>query len=171
MLIKVKIRPQEALPFPGICVCCAHPAAERMDVRRRMGRVTRMVEAPLCVDCHRELHRHSAPEKRLQTIGRLATGGALLLTLAVALLLTPARMTFGLRVLLALLAGLIVAEGVVLWFRRLVQNAASPERKAIREAVAISHFSWRATTFDFANETFAARFQQLNQPYLMDPKT
>lgn len=168
MLIKVKIRPQETLPFPGICVYCARPAAERMEVRRRIGRVTRMVETPLCLDCHRELHRLSALEARLQTIGRLAAGGALLLTLAVALLLIPAAMSFGLRLLLALLAGLIMAEGVALWFRRLALNVATPEKKAIREAAAIPHFSWRATTFDFTNETFAARFQQLNQPFLME---
>ncbi|MFQ5421098.1 MAG: hypothetical protein ACE5EY_12140 [Anaerolineae bacterium] len=168
MQVKVKIRPQEALPFPGICVHCAQPAAREMEVRRRIGRVTRLIAVPLCSDCQQKLDQQSPQEERLQSLGRIITGVALLVTLALTLLLPPAELTFALRILVALLAGLVVAEVLTWWFRRVVQNAASPEKKAIRQSAAITHFSWRATTFDFVNETFAARFRQLNEPFLME---
>lgn len=168
MQVKVKIRPEQSLPFPGICVYCAKPAVKDMALRKRIGRVTRRVAVPVCADCYRELHHLSAQEERIRNVGRLAAGGLLLLVLAVVLLLTPAGLSFLLRLMLALLAGLVAAEGAVLWFRRLARRAASPAKQAILNAAVIVHFSWRATTFDFVNETFAERFKQLNEPYLME---
>lgn len=137
-------------------------------MRQRYGRITRLIDVPLCSHCFAELNRLSAEEERLQKIRWLVSGVLFLLGLAIALLLTPAALTFGLRLLIALLVGAGVGTAVWLGFRKPIANAALPEKQAIRQAVAIKAFSWRATTFTFENALFAERFKELNAPRLME---
>ncbi len=139
-----------------------------MPVRQRYGRITRLIDVPLCHRCAEEVHRHSADEERLLKIRWLVSGVLFLLGLAIALLLTPAAFSFWLRLLIALLVGAGLVAGVFWGFRKPVANAALPEKQAIRQAAAIESFSWRATTFAFENDLFADRFVELNQPRLME---
>lgn len=166
--IKIKVRPNKPVRFPGICVRCAQPAAGRMEVKKRMGRATRLIDVPLCSQCTGELRRTSGEEERLQKIGRLVCGLLFLLVFALGLLLTAAELGFILRLLIALSAAALVTTAVYLWFRRAQFRAARPEKKAIRESAGIVTFSWRATTFEFANETFRERFKALNESRLME---
>lgn len=166
--IKIKVRPQQTIPFPGICVHCSQPAPETMTLRQRYGRITRFIDVPLCSRCAAELNRHSADEERLQKISWLLAGVLGLLGLAVALLLTPAALSFGLRLLIALLVSSGLVAGTLWGFRKSIAGAALPEKQAIRQSVTIEGFSWRATTFAFANDLFADKFVELNAPRLME---
>lgn len=166
--IKIKVRPQQTVSFPGICVHCSQPAPQTMTVRQRYGRITRLIDVPLCSRCAGELTRQSAEEERLQKMSWLLAGVLGLLGLAIALLVSPAALSFGLRLLIALLVAGGLA-GTVLWgFRKPIANAALPEKQAIRQSVTIEAFSWRATTFAFENALFADRFRELNAPRLME---
>ncbi|MCA9920557.1 MAG: hypothetical protein KC445_21530, partial [Anaerolineales bacterium] len=80
----------------------------------------------------------------------------------------PAALSFGLRLLIALLVGGGLAAAVLWGFRKPIADAALPEKQAIRQSVAIEAFSWRATTFAFENDLFADRFVELNAPRLME---
>jgi hypothetical protein len=166
--IKIKVRPKETVQFPGLCVHCGQPGDQPMLIQKRIGRATRLIDVPLCATCAAHLHRRSADEERLRKIRWLVCGVLLLLALAVTLLLTPAGMAFWLR--LGLAAGVAVALTAVSWhiIGRSITNAALPEKKAVRDAARIEHFSWRATTFSFAHPTFIQRFRELNEPYLME---
>lgn len=166
--VKIKVRPLHAVRFPGICVHCAEPAAGWMEVRKRIGRATRLIDVPLCSRCAGELGRQSGEEERLQKISRLVCAALFLLALAFSLLLTPAGLGFMLRLLIALLAATLLTAAVFLWFRRARFRAALPEKKAIRGSAGITNFSWRATTFYFSNESFAERFRDLNEALLME---
>lgn len=104
----------------------------------------------------------------MQKLGRLNATLALFLMLAVTLLLTPAGVPLILRLLIALLVSLAVTQVVLLLFRRSGYKAALPEKKEIYDSAHIVDFSWRATTFEFANETFTEHFRRLNKPLLMD---
>lgn len=166
--VKIKVRARQSVQFPGVCVHCARPASSWLGLRRRIGRVTRLIDVPLCAACQDQLRRQSGEEERLGKLGRLSAILALFLVLAAALLLTPAAMLVQLRLLIALLLSLSAAQVVVLLFRRSRREAALPEKKEIYRSANIVDFSWRATTFEFANETFAERFKRLNEPLLMD---
>lgn len=166
--VKIKVRSQQTVQFPGICVHCGQPAATAMPIRKRIGRVTRLINVPLCSDCAQELHRQSADEERLEKIGRLVSIALFLLTLAVVILLTPAGLAFLLRLLIGLLAAGAVTAVSLHLFHRAQANAARPEKKAIRQSAQIAAFSWRATTFKFENETFTERFKEINEPLLME---
>lgn len=168
MIIKIKVRPKQTILFPGICVNCGQPAAERMALRKRLGRITRTVDVPLCSDCRRELNRQSGDEERFSKIGRLAAGGVFVVAAVLTLLLTPAGIALLLRLLVALAAGMMLGQLTLLLFRRAQQKAALPEKQAIRRSARIVTFSWRATTFEFVNPTFAERFETMNESLLMD---
>jgi hypothetical protein len=168
MIIKIKVRPKQTILFPGVCVHCAQPAAEKMPLRKRLGRITRTVDAPLCRDCCRELNRQSGDEERLGKIGRLAAGMVFVTAVAPTLLLIPAEIALLLRLLVALAAGMMLGQLALLLFQRAQQKAALPEKQAIRRSARIVTFSWRATTFEFANPTFAERFEAMNESLLME---
>jgi hypothetical protein len=89
--------------------------------------------------------------------------------LLIAFVLLPPELAIDLRLLLAALLGLLLAAVVYSLFRRAAGNAARPEKKAILSAVRLASFTWRATTFEFANEAFAERFADLNRSRLMEP--
>ncbi|MCB9419266.1 MAG: hypothetical protein H6667_05655 [Ardenticatenaceae bacterium] len=166
--IKIKVRPQKTIRFPGICVNCAQPAAEMMPLRKRLGRVTRTINVPLCRDCHRELNRQSGDEERLGKIGRLAAGAVFVLGAALVLLLTPGEISLLLRLLVALALGSMLAQLALLLAQRAQVKAALPEKQAIRQSARVITFSWRATTFEFVNQTFVERFEAMNESLLMD---
>jgi hypothetical protein len=166
--VKIKARPNQEVYFPPLCVHGAQPAALKMGVQRRLGRVTRLVDVPVCQACHYELRRRSAEEERLQKIGWLVSGVLFLLVTAVALLLTPAGAGLGLRLLLAGFIALLLAGGVWLFFRRASRRAELPAKQAIRQAARLANFTWRATTFEFENEQFAEQFRALNEARLME---
>lgn len=166
--VKVKVRPNQPLRFPGICVHCAQPASEWLGLRRQIGRVARLIDVPLCADCARELRRQSGEEERRQKLGWLISGLVFILALALGLLFTSAALGFWLRLLLALALALLLGTAVFSLFRRLSDHAALPAKKAIRTAVVMADFSWQVTTFTFTNETFANRFRQLNESLLLE---
>lgn len=166
--VKLKVRPNQTVSFPGICVHCAQPASQRLLLHKRMGRVTRLIELPLCTACQKELHRTSADEERLQKIGGVVSGVLLLLTAVLTFLLLPSALAFLLRALTALLVGGSLAWGVWAVFTRARQQAALPTKKAILNSAKMTAFSWRATVFEFSNDIFTERFKRLNEPNLME---
>ncbi|RMH00579.1 MAG: hypothetical protein D6706_03710 [Chloroflexi bacterium] len=139
-----------------------------MLLRRRIGRVTRMVDVPLCAECARHLVYRSADEERVERLGMLAGGIVALLMLGLVLLMMPPDVVLWWRLLAGLLAAGLAGTAVFLRFRRASFNAALPEKKAVLNAVQIVDFSWRATTFEFVNAQFAEQFRRLNEAILMD---
>lgn len=168
MKVKVKIRPNQTLQFPGICVHCAQPAAERLELKKRIGRVTRIIDVPLCVDCAHQIQRLSAEEERWQKLGWLAGGIVFFLTLALVLLFSSAALGLALRLLTALSLAALLGAAVAGLFWRVSRRAALPAKKAIYASAGITAFSWRATTFNFSNEIFAERFRSLNESSLIE---
>ena len=168
--IKIKVRPDESVRFPGLCVHCAQPGATPMTVRKRAGRATRLVDVPLCADCAQELRRKAGEEERLERIGWAAGGLKAVLLFAFTLLLTPDGLALGLRLLIGAMTGLGLGTAVLFTFRRLALKKALPAKKAIRQSAQIDAFSWRPTPFTFANESFYVRFRELNRPLLMEPQ-
>lgn len=163
--VKVKIKPGQTLQFPGVCLHCLAPASERMTLRKRVGRITRLIDAPLCSDCAAELRRQSADEERLDKLGWLAAAAIFIVAFVLLFLLLPAGLLF---LFLAAALAILLAAGLYFYLRRAQERAARPQKQAIRAAARISHFSWRAVTLEFANERFARQFKSLNQAILMD---
>ena len=166
--VRIKVRPNQTVKFPGICVQCSAPAANKMTLKKRIGRVTRIVDAPLCANCRRELNRRSGEEERLGKISWLAAGSVATLSLALVLTFTPSGMSLPLRLLVGLWLALVLAEFVRQLFLRAQRNAMLPIKKAILQSVSLTDFSWRAAAFEFANETFAERFKKLNESLLLE---
>lgn len=166
--VRVNVRPGEPLRFPAQCVYCGTAAEPALRLRRRIQRVTREVDVPLCIDCQNEVRRLSFDEERWQKQGWLAAGLAFLLLFAGLLVVLPSGLSFVYRLLFALgLAGL-AAIAILSFFRQRSRRYARPEKKAILAAAQLSDFSWRAMTLVFADETFARRFAELNEPIQME---
>jgi hypothetical protein len=166
--VKVKVRPGGTVRFPAICVRCSRHASERIGVSKRSGRLTRLIDLPLCDACYRELNRLSGEEERLQRIGRVASIGAPLLALLLVFVLLPDALGPWLRLGAGFLLALVTFQLVRAFFRRSSRKAALPEKLAILESVSMIDFSWRATTFEFDNDLFAERFSELNENQLME---
>ena len=166
--VRVKIRPENSLKFPRICVHCGQPAVERMRISKRKRSVTRLIEVPVCNDCYQEINRRSWAEERWQRIGLLVTGTVAVAVLALSFFLLPSELPVWLR----LLAGIILAGLVALGLRGIIKQRsaemARPEKKAILEAVRMVNFSWRATTFQFRRADFSEEFTKLNEQQLME---
>ncbi len=166
--IKIKVRPNETMRFPGQCVHCSRPAAESMELVRRNGRTIRKVNVPLCDQCAGQLRRESGEEERMRKLGRLVIVVAAVLVAVILLLVLPGAIPFWLRMILVLI-GTAAAIVAVRWlFRGITARAALPEKKAIRESARLTSFSWRSATFVFSSESFAERFVDLNEPLLME---
>ncbi len=165
--VKVKIRPGGALQFPAICVYCAAPADERLALRKRIGRTTRVIDLPLCATCHHDIHRLSGEEERLQRLGRAASVAAALLILVILMLLLPSSLPILLRLIMSLFVSSMVGIGLFMWFSARSGRAALPKKKEILASAFMTDFSWRATTFEFVNEAFSERFVNLNRARLM----
>jgi hypothetical protein len=165
--VRVDGRPGQALRFPAQCIYCGTAAEPALRLRRRIGRVTREIEVPLCSDCHKEVQRLSYDEERWLKQGWLAAGFVLLVLALGLLFLLPAGITVLLRLLLAAGVASLGAIAVLSYFRHSSLARARPEKRAILAAAQLTDFSWRAMTFVFADETFARRFAELNEPQLM----
>lgn len=166
--VTLRVRPGETVRFPAVCVACAQPAQERLTLRQRRGQVVRRVDAPLCVDCARQLARRSGQEERLLRLSWPAaavTAAALALLVALAL---PGG-SWWLRLPIAVVVGL--AGGTFIRWA-LVRRAAAaelPARRAVRLAARIVDFSWRDMTLAFTNEEMAGRVRELNQSLITGP--
>ena len=168
MLVKIKVRANQAVNFPGICVHCAQPAAEAMLIRKRMSRVTRLIDVPLCPDCAAQLRRTSMEEERLQKLRTIVSGAALVITLLAIFIALPPDLPVLLRFLAALAGAVFVTAVVIALFQHQIKETYLPEKQAVLQAAQIENFSWRATTFSFANELFRQRFVEMNEPLLME---
>lgn len=166
--VKIKVRPRQTVRFPAICVHCGRPAPAAMVVQKRISRITRRIAVPVCAGCAAQLGRRSYEEERLRKIGWLSGSGLFLLVLVLGLALVPAGWPLGLRLLLVGLLAAGATAVLAALFRRQIRQAYLPEKKAVLEAARIQDFSWRATTFAFANETFSQRFREINEPLLME---
>lgn len=167
-VIKIKIRPGQVARFPGICVHCSQTAVERLPLKKRIGRITRLIDLPVCAACTQELNRISGEEERLQKIGRLSSLMGLILLFILLLVLLPAGLALTLRLMLATTIAIAAAAVIHIYFKRAVGNAARPEKQAIRSAARMITFSWRATTFEFTNDSFAQQFADMNRSLLME---
>lgn len=165
--VRVKVRPGQPLRFPAQCVYCGAAAEPVLRLRRRIGRVTREVSVPLCANCQKEVQRLSFDEERWLKQGWLAAGLAALVLLVGLLLFLPALLPFAFRLLLAWAMGALAAVAVISEFRRRSLSRARPEKQVVLAAARLEEFSWRAMTFVFADEAFARRFAELNEPHLM----
>ncbi len=166
--IKVKTRVGQPVRFPAVCVYCGKPAPERMRVRRRIGRTTRLVDVPLCAECAHVTHRLSGEEERWHKLSWLFAAVAWLLAFSLLLLLLPVVLTPWLRLLLAALAACAAAYAGYRICRRIARRHARPEKKAILGAARICDFSWRTTTFEFSNQHFAEHFAAVNANLLFE---
>jgi hypothetical protein len=164
--VKVKVKVGQVVRFPGVCVHCANPAGERMALRKRIGRLTRLVDVPVCVDCAQTLRKRSGEEERLQRIGYGAVGLAFLLAAVIVYALLPPLVLF-LRVGAAVILAVLAASAVRVYFQGAALKAARPEKRMILESARLANFSWRATTFEFSNEAFVERFVDLNEQLVM----
>lgn len=165
--VQVKVRPGQALRFPAQCVYCGAAAEPALRLRQRIGRVTREVHAPLCADCQQEVRRLSFDEERWQKQGWLAAGLVFLLLVAAVVLLFPGAISLGYRILFALGVGGLAVLAVLSFFRQRSLRHARPEKQAILAAAQLTDFTWQAMTLRFADESYARRFSELNEPMEM----
>lgn len=166
--IKVKAQPGHTLRFPEICVHCSRPASERLPIKKRRGGNTRLIEVPLCSDCARELQLKSGEEERWQRFGLIATAGIGFIVFIASALLLTSFLPLWLRLIIAIVVATLAAIGIRELFKRKSLAEARPQKKAILKSARMVYFSWRATTFEFENETFAHWFKKLNEPALME---
>lgn len=165
--VKVSVRPGEAVRFPAICINCGQAATKSRRLSQRQGRVTRLVDVPICADCTAALQRLSGDEERWRRLAWLAAGLVAILVFALSMVLGPS-LFLAARLLLSLLLALMLALVVLLALRRHGLTYARPEKRAILEAARLIAFSWRTTTFEFSNAQFVERFRFLNEPELME---
>lgn len=166
--VKVKIRPGRSLAFPNICVHCSRPASERMSLKKRRGRLTRLIDVPLCDQCAAELRRKSGEEERLGRLGRFVAVLVAIVILLLGFVLLPGGTPLVLRLLIAVLLSVLAGLLVLAYFQQRSLASANPEKLAILASASLTHFSWRATTFHFENDDFARRFTSMNESRLME---
>lgn len=166
--VKVKAQPGHILRFPEICVNCSRPASERMPIRKRRGQITRLIDVPICSNCFRELRLKSGEEERWQRLGLLITVGIGIILFITGVLVIPGLVPFWARLIAALIVATLAAVGIQSLFKKKSLAAARSQKKAVLDSVRMVYFSWRATTFEFENDTFAEWFKKLNEPGLME---
>lgn len=166
--VKIKIRPDQPVTFPTICVHCGQPAPELMRIYKHMNRVTRLIDVPVCAECATVLHSQSLEEQQLRRLQWLVAGFALLVTWTAVLIALPPELGFWGRALVSLLVAAGGTAVVLALFRYKIKAAITPEKKALLQSARIETFSWRATTFAFENEQFKQQFATINQPLLME---
>jgi hypothetical protein len=165
--VKVKVRPGQSIRFPGVCANCLEPAGEQMRLRKRLGRLTREIDVPLCAACSEIVQRRSGEEERLERLGRVAAGAAGLVVALLLFLLIPGGLP-GLRLVIAVGGGAAAGLAVLGFFTRRREAAVLPAKQVVLNAARVADFSWRATTFDFRSADFARRFRELNEARLME---
>jgi hypothetical protein len=138
-----------------------------MPIRHRVGRRTRLLDVPVCPECLAALQQQSAAEERTIRLSWLLTGAAALLGMLLGWFLLPASLLVGLHLAAALGLGVALGTTVWTWSRRDLTAKARPEKQDVLASARIVHFSWRAATFEFANESYAEAFTALNKDRLM----
>lgn len=139
-----------------------------MPLKKRRGRLTRLIDVPLCDQCAAELRRQSGEEERFARLGRFVAVLAAFLILLLGFVLLPGGMPLLLRLFIAVLLCVLAGLLVLTYFRQRSLAAARPEKRTILASARLTHFSWRATTFQFDNDDFARRFVSLNESQLME---
>lgn len=162
----IKVQPNETMFFPGICVNCSTPAADSIVLEKQHDRIIRRVDVPLCEACAGLLRRESGEEERRRKLSWLITASASLIVVVLLFMMLSA-FPFWLRLFLALIGGAIFAGSVRSLFQRVIERAALPEKRKIRESARLVSFSRQTATFVFNNDSFAERFVELNQPALV----
>ena len=166
--VKIKVRPKQTVKFPGICVHCGQTATEMMEVRKRQSRISRRIEVPVCMECASQLEKKSMEEERFGKLKFVISGVALVIVLLAFYLLQPPSLPGSLRWLMAFGGALLVTAVIYTFIQHKIQETYLPEKKAVLNAARIAAFSWRATTFEFENDTFSERFVEINEPLLME---
>lgn len=166
--VKIRVQPNESVRFPGVCVHCANPATERFVVGKRQGLTRREIEVPLCEACATAVGRQSGDEERLTKARHLLMGVVGVAFLLLLLLLLPANWALWLRLAIGVGVGLAAAVVVRQLVQPAIDKAATPQKQGVRQSIRMDRFSWRATTFTFANEAFSERFEELNSTLLME---
>src|SRR5690606_8811416 len=140
-----------------------------LPLRRRLGRVTREVDVPLCDDCQQEVRRLSGDEERRRKLGWLAAGLAFLIVFLVLFLLLPSGFPMALRLLLPLGLAALTAGALCTVFRRSSLHYVRPGEQASLGAGPLSGFSWRTMTLAFADEAYERQFADVNEsPLIVD---
>lgn len=165
--VKILVRVGESVRFPGRCVQHMTEAAGTMPVRHRVARRTRFVEVPVCAECQAALAQRSGAEERAIRLSWIATAIAGILGALAVWFLVPIPLMTALRLVVALGLGAALAAVAWTWTRRNLDAKARPEKQTVLQSVRIVHFSWRAMTFEFANEAYAEAFTALNKKQLM----
>jgi len=173
-VVKVKSQPGEAVRFPKICTHCGQAAGERMRIGKRRGQTTRTIYVPVCAECGRELNLKSGEEERLGRIGLVAAVLAGLVVILIGGVVLPGLITIAallplwLRLIFSVALAVPVAVGVWQLFKRRSLREAKPIKLAVLNSARMTHYSWRATTFEFENDVFVERFNELNESNLME---
>ena len=166
--VKVKVQPGQSVPFPGICVHSLETAVATLPIQSRRGRVTRTISVPIAASTWRKLNQETEAERRWGLTGRILAVVLGLAALFLAPYLIPTIVAFWLRVVIGIAVAILLAFISLRLCGLMSLRHADPEKIAILNAVKMDQFSWRATTFAFANEAYAEQFRELNEPYLMD---
>jgi len=111
--LKVKVKPGKTLIFPAECVHCSRPVTSRMQLRKRKGRLTRLIDVPLCETCAGELKRRSFQEERLARVSWVAAVAVTLASLIFIILLLPSGLVTWLKVLIALFLSLGIGAAIL----------------------------------------------------------
>ncbi|KPK07539.1 MAG: hypothetical protein AMJ56_13210 [Anaerolineae bacterium SG8_19] len=101
-------------------------------------------------------------------MGLIATVGIGIILFVTGVLVLPGMLPLWLRLIAAFIMAILAAAGVRILFAHKSLAMARPQKKAILKSVRMVSFSWRATTFEFENDTFAQWFKKINEPGLMD---
>lgn len=145
-----------------------------MRIGKRRGQTIRSVYVPVCEACGRELNLKSGEEERLVRIGLVAAVLVGLIILFAGLLILPSLISivrlFPIWLRLIFSVALAVPVVIAVWqlFKRRSLRAAKPIKLAVLNSARMTHYSWRATTFEFENDVFAERFNELNESNLME---
>lgn len=167
-LVKLKVKPGEAIRFPASCINCGHEADLGLTLYKRDAGLQRSIKVPLCIDCQQELRRKSAEEERFERIGFVVAAAFGLLFFVLVLLLLPTSLSAWLKIMSAVIVAVIIAMAILGLFLRKSKKSARPEKLQIKSAARISEFSWRATTFEFRDENYAESVCRLNEQQLME---
>jgi hypothetical protein len=84
------------------------------------------------------------------------------------LITIAALLPLWLRLIFSVALAVPVAVGVWQLFKRRSLRKAKPIKLAVLNSARMTHYSWRATTFEFENDVFVERFNELNESNLME---
>ena len=164
----VKIQGEHPI-FPGnACVHCLQPSTRHVQIMMlKEGYHVRQVAMPFCDDC---IARREHRSRRQVQFERLSLVANVVLALTVGLW-TYTQISHGdsiaggweWGVLLGVLVALILFGLTYMVARAWSWGFRSAETKAALNAVRIRDFDWETTTLEFANETYAERFAQVNR--------